>query len=222
MVPSTRIVSNAVDRCAIDCAIECLDGGTTVGVVQAYSADLINGTAWLSVLIDERHRGLGWPIEGVMLFAGQLFIEFGFEKLYFAMSEQTFAQVGDALVFADYEGHLRDRLMINGERCGQVILALQRDIWVNKVRPLIESEPGAASEHPADLHAIAIETLEAMMESGAIDPSLRLADIPIDSLMLPLWITKIETNTGTRISSTRITRVELGMTINEAIQTLFA
>ncbi|MGH9228354.1 MAG: GNAT family N-acetyltransferase [Acidimicrobiales bacterium] len=126
------------------------DSGRAVGLLTAFDTDLANGVTHLSILLEERARGRGWPLEAVPLFLDHLFANWPLRKVYLETIEFnaiTFRR-GVARIFEE-EGRLREHEHYLGRYWDVFIMALTRARW-NEVRAsyttLLASANGASRE----------------------------------------------------------------------------
>lgn len=110
-----------------------------LGHVMAYQANMSHGTASVAFMLSPGVRGLGWPIEGFLLFVDYLFSSFDLRKLYAEAAAFNLTQYGSAVGrFMCEEGRLRDHIFANGELHDVHVLAIYRDAWeeyAERLRP---------------------------------------------------------------------------------------
>jgi len=101
-----------------------------VGLVTAYDVDFPNQTAHLAVLVDEEHRGRGWPLEGVVLFLNYLFEHWPFRKLYAdALEFNATTYLSGAKRLFEVEGTLRKHEYYQERYWDLLVLAVYRERW---------------------------------------------------------------------------------------------
>jgi len=103
-------------------------GSRPYGVVCAYGANLISGTAKVAVALQPEATGHGFGIEATYLFAAHLFSTWRLRKLYFETPEFNCAQFGSAIGrFLHTEGRLREDEFFGGRWWDTLILAMYPD-----------------------------------------------------------------------------------------------
>jgi len=104
--------------------------GVPVGLVSAYRANIVDGHAYIGVVLDPALRGSGWPLEGLLLFIQYLFGSFRLEKLYAEVLDfvaPTYAPLVGSLLIE--EGRLRSHVVLNGSTHDVLLYALYRADW---------------------------------------------------------------------------------------------
>jgi len=104
--------------------------GTALGLVQAYDMSQRNATASVAVLLDPKVWGMGWPLEGLVLFINYLFCGLELRKLYFytpSFNVPTLA--GLIRRWLVEEGRLPEGRYYEGETHAVHIHALYRSGW---------------------------------------------------------------------------------------------
>lgn len=122
----------------------------TMGLLTAFDADFANGTAHLAALYDIKVQGLGWPMEGYLVFLDYVFSNsnWPFRKLYAESIDFNAATFGRGMskYFVE-EGRLRGHEYFNGKYWDVVITALYRRSWEERRRRYAGSVlPGTAGE----------------------------------------------------------------------------
>ena len=112
-------------------AVRPVDGGELVGIVACYNSDFRHGHATIAAHIFEGYQGLGWPIEGVVLFINYLFFGFQYRKLYADVLELNMPTLrGAAGRLLREEARLVGHFFVAGEYRDRVTLAIHRDDWI--------------------------------------------------------------------------------------------
>lgn len=174
--------------------VESVADDRPIGHVYAYFADHRNGHVKVGAIFDPELRGAGWPMEGLQLFFGYLFVVFPLRKLYLETAEFNLGRFrSGALGLFEVEGRLRAH-EFHGDRYWDLItLALYRETWTEfersgSVLDAIAAQSGAfgrllASPSPAERP----EFLAALREGLGLDKEpepeddLRV-DLGMDSL----------------------------------------
>lgn len=121
-------ISGLLQQSPATCVIERLSGGDRLGMVQLFQHQPISRHAQLTAFLDPSAEGLGWPLEGVLLFVDYAFAAFDLRKLYLESLTTEVAQfeslVGDVL---REEGRLVGHRYVFGQYVDCHILALYRD-----------------------------------------------------------------------------------------------
>ncbi len=119
----------------------------SLGLVSAYNADLRNGFAYVSVLLDPRAQRRGWPLEGLALFIDLLFATEPIRKLYFETSEPLSRErLLSGLVHE--EGRLQDHERWPDGYRDMKVLAVYRGDWLThrpRLLPDVPREDGATA-----------------------------------------------------------------------------
>jgi hypothetical protein len=109
-----------------------------LGIVRAERANLFHGYAYLATYLVEAAQGKGWPMESMALFVDYLFRRFGLRKLY----GESWEHANDFGTMSDYvqvEGCLKDHFTVNGVTHDVTVIALHRSVWLEQVRPKLDS-----------------------------------------------------------------------------------
>lgn len=107
--------------------------GQPIGHVAAVAPDHRNGHAHLTVLYDGNARaGVGWRLEGLVLFVNYLFQTFPLRKLYAEVPEFNMARFasGAGRFFAE-EGRLREHEFLAGTYWDLLIIAIHRRLFAD-------------------------------------------------------------------------------------------
>ncbi len=123
--------------------IEAREPRARAGLTVAYNADLANGTVFLGVLIEPALHKKSWPLEGVFLFVDYLFRNWPLRKVYAEAPEFSalaFAS-GNKNLFVE-EGRLREHQFFQDRYWDYVYLAVTRERWESRGRPLLAGFSG--------------------------------------------------------------------------------
>lgn len=119
----------------VDCqfAIESINDGTLVGIVNVHGSDKTNLNARLAILIRPDLHNKAWPLEALPLFIDHVFRVFPYRKLYADVTESVFESfsAGSGIDF-DVEGRLVAHHWIGGTWQDLLILAVHRSAWENR------------------------------------------------------------------------------------------
>lgn len=119
----------------VDCqfAIESINDGTLVGIVNIHGSDKTNLNARLTILIRPDLHTKAWPLEALPLFIDHVFRVFPFRKLYADVTESVFDTfaAGSGIDF-DIEGRLVAHHWIGGKWQDLLVLAVHRSKWENR------------------------------------------------------------------------------------------
>jgi RimJ/RimL family protein N-acetyltransferase len=110
-----------------------------LGVVSVTSADMRNGTAYLSAVSEPTVVGTGLMIEAAALAIDYVFATWPFRKLYAEVPEFNLVSFGSVtrLVFQQ-EGQLTDHVFMDGRYWDVHILATTRDTWAQEAAPRLD------------------------------------------------------------------------------------
>jgi RimJ/RimL family protein N-acetyltransferase len=109
-----------------------------LGVASVTSADMRNGTAYLSVVSDPSVVGSGLMIEVAGLAIEYVFSTWPFRKLYAEVPEYNLRTFGSVTKrFFRREGLLTDHLFLDGRYWDVHVLATDRATWQREGSPLI-------------------------------------------------------------------------------------
>jgi RimJ/RimL family protein N-acetyltransferase len=113
------------------------------GLVVAHNADVRNGFAYVSLLLEERWQRCGIAVEAAGLMLTYLFDNWNFAKVYGEMPEFNYGAVlsGEGGLF-QLEARLPSHHYYRGRRWDHLILALYREDWERLVGA---TAPGAAT-----------------------------------------------------------------------------
>ena len=109
-----------------------------LGVASVTSADMRNGTAYLSVVADPSVIGTGLMIEVAILAIEYVFQTWPFRKLYAEVPEynlRTFASVTKR--YFRREGLLTDHVYLDGRYWDVHVLATDRATWQREAGPMV-------------------------------------------------------------------------------------
>lgn len=119
----------------VDCqfAVESINDGTLVGIVNTHSPDKINLNARLTLLIRPDLHNKAWPLEALPLFIDHVFRVFPYRKLYADVTEDVFQRfsAGSGIDF-DVEGRLVAHHWIGGRWQDLLVLAIHRSKWESR------------------------------------------------------------------------------------------
>ena len=118
--------------------VEDKKSGNRAGLVTAYSADVQDGYAFVSIIMAPRYVGSGCGMEATLLFLNYLFAIWGFRKLYAEMIAFNYPAVasGEGRLF-QVEGCLREHHYYNSKYWDKYLLAIYRTDFERDWRPLI-------------------------------------------------------------------------------------
>jgi RimJ/RimL family protein N-acetyltransferase len=101
-----------------------------LGVAGVYNANVHDGTAYLSVMVDSSHTGTGTGVEALLLMADYCFRVWTFRKLYLETAAYNYdAFASGAGSFFEVEGRLRDHLYYAGRHWDLIIASIRRETW---------------------------------------------------------------------------------------------
>ncbi len=101
-----------------------------IGFVQGYHLSHVNGWCRFLIYLTPEHRGKGYPVEALLLFADYGFANFNFRKVYadvFEYNEDVLRMLG-AAGFVE-EGRLKEHVFFQGRFWDMCHLALYREGW---------------------------------------------------------------------------------------------
>jgi hypothetical protein len=115
--------------------------GERVGVIALYKPDHRDGHAWLAAARLQQQTRSPLLIVGLAVFLRYVFACWDFHKLYMELPEYNLEQFGSGLgrLFEE-EGRLRDHYWFDGQRWDQIVLALYRDRWMARPKPILAAE----------------------------------------------------------------------------------
>lgn len=112
--------------------------GARVGLLEAYRLNRITGIAHFAALIETESQDVGWTVEGMLLFFGELFTT-GTRKIYFEVPEFNIEKLRSALAGPlELEGCLRDYAYYDGQFHDVHICCLSYATWTDSIAPLIQ------------------------------------------------------------------------------------
>ncbi len=137
----TRSGGRAADDTLVEHLVVDRATGERVGLVAVYRADLRDGHAWLAAARLGQETRSPLMILGLALFLRHVFDCWDLHKLYMELPEYNLEQFASGLGrrFQE-EGRLRDHYWFGGERWDQVLLALYRDEWQARPKPILAAE----------------------------------------------------------------------------------
>jgi len=115
----------------------------SLGIVRAYSPNLHHGYCYFSMILEAEARGLGWPLEGAVLFLRYLFDKYPLVKIYAETTDAVLEGLTGltSLGFA-IEGRLTGHLLVQGQRRDYLIVALSRErftsLWSRYSAPRVD------------------------------------------------------------------------------------
>jgi len=123
--------------------------GAPVGLIRACDADLRNGFAYLSLALDRRVQGRGWPLEAAVLFVNHVFRTWPLRKLYAELlgSEMHAIASGLGRILIE-EGRLVAHEYVDGSWVDVHIVGLFRERWEAAAPQLLGSILGAPVVSP--------------------------------------------------------------------------
>ncbi len=112
-----------------------LASGQLCGYVAIHAVNLFHGIGYMSLYLDSRARGRGFPFEAAALLIQRTFDYTTMVKLYTESTDDTASSFGRG-VFTQ-EGRLRDYRLVRGVRRDLVVSAVSRDDWNDRIRPAL-------------------------------------------------------------------------------------
>lgn len=112
--------------------------GTLQGLVGLYNANLASQHVYAFVLGAEHHTP-GRVLEGLLIMLDHAFNTWELRKVYFEVPEYNLNQFSGITRYTTEEGRLRNHERLFGRLWDQLILALYRDTWEDRGRPVLAS-----------------------------------------------------------------------------------
>jgi RimJ/RimL family protein N-acetyltransferase len=129
-----RVITDGV----LDRRVVRLERGKEVdGIVTAFGANLRNGTASLGIVMRSGLHSTGAGMVACGLFIDVLFDEWPLRKLYAEIAEYNVSQFRSAIDKFCVEAVLRGHIERQGRTWDSLVLAIDRETWVEAYRPLI-------------------------------------------------------------------------------------
>lgn len=127
--------------------------GAPLGLVQAYNAELTQGTGYAAQVMSAEAIGTGVGAEAFYLFAGYLFRVLPLRKLYLDVPEYNMPLVSSRGIPFKTEGRLREHSYYDGRLWDRIVLALYRRDYERlgrtksgRIKTPVEREPHEVAE----------------------------------------------------------------------------
>lgn len=102
-----------------------------LGLVQLIRYDPRASTAHLSAFVSKEAQGLGWPLEGVLLFIDYVFTSISIRKIYLESLTPAYEQYASIVgTYLELEGVLREHDVFDGQLVDLHISSLTRSRWI--------------------------------------------------------------------------------------------
>jgi RimJ/RimL family protein N-acetyltransferase len=154
-----KVAASLWDSVLAQFVIEGLRSEEALGLVAITSPNFRDAFAYISALGTSEAQGSGLIMEGVLLGFHYAFSTWPFRKIYMEATEGSLQAFKSGLNdFFVEEGRLREHVFWNGRYLDLVILAVYRDLWVQRapvyLRRLCGVTPTETDAAPADAPAL--------------------------------------------------------------------